>query len=191
MTNSTASLATKHTLYSQARDSIRTGDLLAWRITRSTSVFDFILVLYQKLFKANFSHVAVAVWVGNRLFAVEATPSKVRIIPLSMLDHFYRIPANIPSNEKHFDILARYVGRPYSLWDLVKVLLGFKGSDTSLYCSELALQYYDEIGYFTDHVDEFDDHIPTPDDVVERVLAQSKSAIEYVRIDKGNLDDRL
>ena len=37
--------------------------------------------------------------------------------------------------------------------------------------------------------DEFDERIPTPDDIVERVLAESKGLIEFVRIDKGNLHD--
>ena len=191
MTDNTASLATKHSLYSQTRDSIKTGDLLAWRITKVSNIFGFILILYQKLFKVKFSHVAVAVWIGNRLFAVEATPSKVRIIPMSMLDNFYLISAGVQDNVSHFDIIGTHIGKPYSLFDLVRVIFGFKGSESSLYCSELALQYYDEIGYFTDDVDEFGDHIPTPDDIVERVLAQSKSPIEFVRIDKGNLNDRL
>lgn len=191
MTNNTVSLATNHTLYSQVRDSIKTGDLLAWHITRATSLFDFTLILYQKLFNVKFSHVALAVWVGNRLFAVEATPTKVRMIPLSMLDNFYLLSAGIESTPKHFDIIGRHLGKPYSLFDLLRVHLGFKGSDQKLYCSELALQYYDEIGYFTDDIDEFDDRIPTPDDIVERVLAQSKTLIEFVRIDKGNLNDNL
>lgn len=188
MALSTPSLASHHALYSQVRDSIRSGDLLAWRITRMTSIFDFFLILYQKLFRAKFSHLALAVWVGNRLFAVEATPDKVRMIPLSMLDNFYLIPADVPSRKEYFEMIARHLGKPYGLLDLLKVILGFRGSDTSLYCSELALHYYNEVGYFSVDIDEFDDHIPTPDDVVERVLAQAKSTITFVRIDQGNLN---
>lgn len=183
------SLASKHHLYSQIRNSIETGDLLAWRITRATTIFDFILLLYQKFFKAKFAHVAVAVRVENRLFAVEAVPNMVRIIPLSMLGNFYLIRAGVEDNGRHFGILARHLGKTYSLLDLVKNLLGIKGDDSELYCSELALQYYEEIGYFVEQFDEFDERIPTPDDIVERVLAESKGLIEFVRIDKGNLHD--
>lgn len=186
--HSASSLASKHHLYSHIRDSIETGDLLAWRITRVTSIFDFVLVVYQKLFKAKFSHVAVAVRVGERLFAIEAVPKNVRIIPLSMLDNFYLVRAGIKPRFQHFDILSRHLGKLYGLFDLVKNLLRWKGDDSELFCSELALKFYEEIGYFIEQFDEFDDRIPTPDDIVERVLAESKGQIEFVRIDKGNLN---
>lgn len=184
-----ASLAASQHLYSQVRSTIQTGDLLAWRITRSTSIFDVILSLYQKVFRRKFSHVAIAVRVGNRLFAVEAVPKAVRIIPLSFLDNFYLIRTRVPKSDKHFGLLSKHLGKPYSLWDLVKNILGFKGDDRELYCSELALKFYDEIGFFVTQVDEFDDRLPTPDDIVNRVLAETKGIIEFVRIDKGNIHD--
>lgn len=89
------SIASHHRLYSQVRSTIQSGDLLAWRITKASGFFDFVLMLYQRIFKARFSHVAVALRVGERVFAVEAVPNAVRIFPLAMLGNFYLIRAGI------------------------------------------------------------------------------------------------
>lgn len=181
------SIATKHHLYSQVRDTIRTGDLLAWRITKASGIFDFILMIYQKVFKAKFSHVAIALRIGDRLFAVEAVPKAVRLIPLSMLGNFYLIRAGVEEHAGLFDRLVRHVGKLYSVVDLAKALVAIKGDDSELYCSELALDFYESIGYFQIDIDEFDDRVPTPDDIVERVMAQASALIEFVRIDQGNI----
>ncbi len=181
------SIASHHHLYSQVRSTIQSGDLLAWRITKASGFFDFVLMLYQRIFKARFSHVAVALRVGDRVFAVEAVPNAVRIFPLSMLGNFYLIRAGVDDKPGLFTFLTRHLGKPYSVFDLVKSLVAIKGDDSKLYCSELALDFYESIGYFQIDIDEFDDRVPTPDDIVERVMAQAGAPIEFVRIDQGNM----
>lgn len=189
MVSKNTSLATKQHLYSDVRDTLQTGDLIATRTTKIETFFDFVLYWYQKLFKRRFSHVGVVLRVGDRIFIVEAVPKVVRMIPLSMYSNFYLIRTGVKDSSRHFHNLTRHLGKPYSLLDLIKGMLNIKGSENDLYCSELALTFYQDIGYFTDVVDEFDEHTSTPDELVDWVLTQSKSEIEFVRIDKGNIHD--
>ena len=79
----------RYRFYSEIQGELRTGDLVCWRVNNFNNFFTFILYLYHKFFKATFSHVAVILRFGDRLFAVEAVHPKVRLIPLHMLKNFY------------------------------------------------------------------------------------------------------
>lgn len=172
-------------LYSQIRDELKTGDLLAWRITKINSIFDFILVLYQKILGARFSHVGIVVKLGGRTFVVEATPPAVRIFPLSMCDDFYLIKTNnLKFSTSYLNALFKHLGKKYSISDLSKGILDIKGDSSNLYCSELAKEFYKGIGYIDD-----EDAGLTPDKIVFTI--QEKSGFEpvFVSIDRDNLVD--
>lgn len=177
----------KYSYYSSVRDEIQTGDLLCWRINRAESIFTFILYLYHKLFKANYSHVAIAVRIGDRVFAIEATYPCVRMMPLSSLGNFYLYRLNIPSQRSNTSFLLRHLGKRYSLFDMIKNMLAFSSSNEDFYCSELAYDFYESIGFFETVIDEFENDIVTPDMLVKKVIEQSQAQSEFVRIDKGNL----
>lgn len=170
-------------LYSEIRDTIKTGDLLIWKTTKINSLIDFILYLYQKIFKAKFTHVGVAVALGNRVLLVEATPPVVRLYPLSLLDDFYLLKTDITYKNKHLDILFEDLGKKYSLIDLIKYLFKIGRSNNHYYCSKLASKFYNEIGLIDD-----EDAGLTPDSIVEAVKKATSSAITFVKIDRGNID---
>lgn len=170
-------------LYSKIKPDIKSGDLLAWRVTRIGNIFDFILFLYQKIFGVTYSHVGIAVRLGKRVFLVEATPPSVRIYPLSMCDDFYLIKArNLKFSLSDLNLLFKHLGKRYSLTDLVKGFLNMKNNNSSLYCSELAKEFYKDIGY----LENADDCI-TPDDIVKAVQNKSGSEAIFVVIDSGNI----
>lgn len=178
---------TQHKFYSEVHDTINTGDLLAWRINRINSFFSFVLVMYQKLFKVSYSHTATAMRIGDMVFAVEATPPAVRLIPLQMLGNFYLYPAGINYKRSHGEVLLKHLAKSYSVLDMFKDMIGFQTDEESLYCAEQCHAFYTDIGYFAKVVDMDEGDVISPDKVVEKVLAQNPSEPVYIRIDKGNV----
>lgn len=179
--------AERYHFYSEVADEIRTGDLLAWRVNRIDSVFSFLLYIYQWLFKATYSHTAIAVRLEGELFAVEATSPAVRMMPLWMLGNFYLFRAGVPERKSNLRSLLKHLAKDYSLFDMVKNMFQFGTSDEELYCAEQCHEFYKDVGYFTSVIDEDESDIITPDKVVKKVMKQSGAVPEYIRIDKGNI----
>lgn len=170
-------------LYSEMRNEIKTGDLIAYDTEEISSFFSFVLFLYQKILKAKYTHVGIAVNLGGRIFLVEATPPEVRLIPLSMCGNFYHIKTNMTtSQDSMLSNLFSHLGKKYSLMDLAKSVIGFSNDPSDQYCSELAGDFYNQFGYLVDRKAG-----QTPDSIVEAVLERSGSTPVYVVIDKGNL----
>lgn len=172
--------------YSQVKDSIQTGDLLAWKITRFNSIITFVLYLYHKLFKAKYSHVAVALRLGDRVFAVEATSPQVRMMPIHRLGNFYLVRAGVQSQKRHVSLLTEHLGKKYGLLDMVLDMVAIETDDKELYCAELAKKFYEDIGFFAASAHE-DSRTPTPDEVVDMVQSAAGTEPIFIRIDKGNL----
>lgn len=177
----------KYSYFSDIQEEIQTGDLICWRINRADSFFTFILYLYHKFFKATYSHIAIAVRMGDTVFAVEATYPLVRMMPLSRLGNFYLYRLGIPYKRSNTTVLLRHLGKRYSLWDMLKNMLSISSSTEDFYCSELGNDFYENIGFFKGVIDEFDRDIVTPDMLTKKVIEQSQAQAEFVRIDKGNL----
>lgn len=171
------------TKYSETMDTIKTGDLVAWKHTKIGSFQGFILYLYGLLTKAEYKHVAVVVVYGDRRFVVEATPPVVRMYPLSCLTDFYLIRTNLTANKKYPGALFRHLGKPYSVLDFLKGLFGIKNSTDNYYCSELVAEFYNDIGLIDDI-----DAGHTPDTIVNCVVNTIRVNPEYIKLDKGNLD---
>lgn len=174
--------------YSDILKELQTGDLLCWRVNNFNNFFTFVLFLYHKLFKVTYSHVAVVLRLGDRVFAVEAVHPKVRIIPLHMLKNFYVYRLNLEPRKSFIDILLRHIGKDYSLFDMAKSMFALRTDVDELYCSELARDFYDSIGFLEAAIDEFDETISTPDNLVKMVMEKAKVVAEFVKIDKGNID---
>lgn len=189
--------------YSSARDKIRTGDLIAWKVEKIDSIFKFVLYLDHKIFKSEYSHVGIALKLEDRLFVVEATPPGLRIYPLSMCDAFYHLPIFDHDEESNRDViesikceffntklrsritneLMKHIGKPYSLLDLVKSIFNIRRSEEDFYCSEFAAYIYNAVNYFQDEDAGF-----KPDTIVKAVLQNNKDSITYVTMDRGNLN---
>lgn len=170
-------------LYSQKRQDFKTGDLLAWKTVRIRSFFDFVLFLYQKILKADYTHVGIVFKEGNRYFIVEATPPAVRLFPISMTEDFYYIPTDIETKPSHVDLLLSNLGKKYSLIDLVRSMFRLGNNTSDYYCSELANSFYNDVGYYHDL-----DAGLTPDSLVDAVRKASGKEPIFIKTDKGNLD---
>lgn len=77
--------------YSSTRDTIKTGDLLAWKSGSWKSWHDIQALGVRVGTASSFSHVGMA-WADNgRVFVIEATTKGVRLFPLSRLVPFYLV----------------------------------------------------------------------------------------------------
>lgn len=178
----------RYRFYSEIQGELRTGDLVCWRVNNFNNFFTFILYLYHKFFKATFSHVAVILRFGDRLFAVEAVHPKVRLIPLHMLKNFYAYRLGIEERKSHIDVLLKHIGKKYSFFDLGKNMMAIRTTTDELFCSELAYDFYESIGFFEASTDEFDEVLITPDQLVTMVMERANVVAEFVKIDKGNIN---
>lgn len=170
-------------LYSQIRSELKTGDLIAWNTSEIDSVFGLVLYLYQKILKANYTHVGMVVRTGGRVFLLEATPPQVRLIPLRMTSDFHWIKTDVKADpELQINFLLGHLGKKYSILDLIKILLKLGRSNDDYYCSELAGRFYNEFGFITDRQIGF-----TPDSLVKAVLDRTQGAPVEVCLDKANL----
>ena len=171
-------------LYSEIRDSIKTGDLVSWKAGKINSIFTFILYVYQKILKPKSVHVGIVVNdIGGRLLVIEARPPSVRIFPLSMMEDFDLVRTNIPFEQNNIDILLREVGVPYEAIDVLKGLFYLDNDRKHLYCSELADIYYKEIKYLSEG---YYDSGRTPDQLLEAIIEVSGNKPIHVKIDRGN-----
>jgi len=172
-------------LYSEIRDTIRTGDLISWRAGKVNSIFTFILYLYQKILKPKSVHVGIVVNdIGGRVLIVEARPPCVRIFPLSLMEDFDLIRTNIPYEQNNIDLLLEKVGYPYKALDVAKGLFYLDDDKNALYCSEIADIYYKAIKYLPEG---YYDAGRTPDQLVEAIIEVSGNKPIHVKIDRGNL----
>ncbi|EKD89581.1 MAG: hypothetical protein ACD_33C00041G0008 [uncultured bacterium] len=171
-------------LYSEFRSEIKSGDLLAWEIKKINSFIDFLLLLYQKIYRIKYSHVGIAVVYGNRVFCLEASSPQVRLVPLSLLGDFYIVKANVKWKKQYDNILLSEIAKPYSLFDYVRNILGFKRSSDSLYCSELVANFYLDIAYTFN-----EDAGLNPSDLVKEIVKESNNEPIFVKIDRGNNHD--
>lgn len=171
------------TLYSEIRGSITTGDLVAWNKPGFKSATGMLLLLYQKILKAKYTHVAVTAVLGGRIMIIEATPPAVRIFPLSMLEDFDLVKTEIADIPNHLDVLLTQLGKPYSIMDFFRGLLHISGGNSDYYCSKLASKYYNDIGYIDNEFAGL-----TPDSIVEKICKRTSSSPITVKIDRGNLN---
>lgn len=170
-------------LYSEIKSEIKTGDLIAWNSPEIDSFFGLVLYLYQKILKANYIHVGIAINIGGRIFIVEATPPEVRLIPLNMTSDFLHIKADVKANPEHqIKFLLDTLGTKYSLWDMLKSLFKIARSNNDYYCSELAGYFYNEFGHITDRDVGF-----SPDSIVEALIGRTGNQPVKVIIDKANV----
>jgi len=171
------------TLYSNIRHEMKTGDLLIWKTRSVANIFDFLLFLYQKIFGAKYTHVGIVVKMGNRLMMVDAAPPVVKVFPISLCRDFYLVKTNIEDKDSHIDVLFNRLGNKYSLLDMVRGVFKFKRNAKEDYCSDLASEFYNQIGYIDD-----EDAGQTPDSLVEAIVKASGNEPILVKIDRGNLN---
>lgn len=130
--------------YTEARPKIRSGDLIATSHGKSmfSSWRDFKIQMVRIFTKSEYSHVATAWVIGERVFVIEAVQPKVRIYPLSKIlvesSGFYWVPMNAPWKESTLTLALSCVGDPYSQLQAMEAYFQLPREDSLWECAELA-----------------------------------------------------
>ena len=102
-------------IYSEARATIRSGDILAWSHRGIKSWHDLKIWFVRMFTRSEFSHIGTAWVIGDRVFVIEAVMPLVRIYPLSKLGDFYHLPMGAPWRPSTEALALSKVGHKYSL----------------------------------------------------------------------------
>jgi hypothetical protein len=102
--------------------------------------------------RSKYSHVSIAIWIGDRLFALEVMPPCVLLLPLSTVDKLFLLPMDVPNwTEEHFHMVLRPIGTRYSyigallgLFDRVKEVDSVH--QDSWQCAQYVSFFYQKLG---------------------------------------------
>lgn len=166
--------------YSEIRDGIKTGDLIAVK-KRS----GFLAVATRLVTKSPYTHTGIAVWVGDRLLLAQTNAGGCNIVPLSQEEVYefdvFDCPVNRDEVEKIvWDMLGKRI--PYGYVDLARIfglfVLGIplpKDDGPDMVCSALSAMMYKKAGWAPKELPS----IPWPGAVVEALNSPAKYEITY------------
>lgn len=123
--------------YEQIRSLIKSGDILAWTHRGWGSWHDIQIQLVRFFTRSEYSHVATAWVVGERVFVIEAVQPKVRIYPLSALGEFYWISLDTEFKDSTLEYALSKVGNDYSKLQAVLAPFDEPSDDNKQQCAEL------------------------------------------------------
>ncbi len=126
-------------LYSEIRPKIRSGDLLAWSHVGWDSWHDVKIQAVRAFTQSEYSHVATAWVIGDRVFVIEAVQPLVRIFPLSSLleDGCYWVPMGAPWLPQTEALALSKVGERYSQREAVQAFFELPTENSLWQCAEL------------------------------------------------------
>ena len=123
--------------YADARQKIKSGDVLLWRCT------GLVPWLIRKITKSQWAHVGIAIWWGDRLMVVDSYPVKgTRARPLGRcIDTATWLP--MPPLEGRWTAEAssfalEELGRGYSYQNLFKTWMGLNLARSGYHCAQYA-----------------------------------------------------
>lgn len=129
--------------YSEIRDTIKSGDLVAWSKGGTwDSWANFQRNMVRMGTMSEYTHVGIVYVVGGRVFVIDAVQPHVRIFPLSRLTPFRYIRTPFFPSEPDVEFLLAKVGEDYSIWEAIKAAFT-KDTNNPKYiqCAKLANEF--------------------------------------------------
>ncbi len=124
--------------YIDARQKIKSGDVLAWSEGGWGSIHDMEVGLVRMVTQSEYAHVGMALDMGSRLMVVEAVVPYIRIFPLSRLTPFYWMASPFIWTPEAEEILLNRVGLPYSKWEAIRAFFTTDTKGTKVWeCAKL------------------------------------------------------
>ena len=165
--------------YSEIRDKIETGDVLAWSKSGPwTNWHNIQIGIVRMGTMSEYNHVGMAYVLQGRVFVVEAVVPMIRIYPLSKELPFYWIKTPFRLNDEHEAKLLNRVGLPYSKWEAIKSAFSKDTNGQSHWeCAKLVNQT------LMDFDPGFDDLHDTPGATVKYLIDQHNCPIISVVAD--------
>lgn len=155
--------------YSDYRKNINSGDILVWKHRAGwlSSWYDFKVNLVKFFTKSEYTHVAVAWVVGERVMIIESVVPLIRINPLSNDLPCFVIPGDGLSEEQLAKALELVGKGEYSMSECMLAFLG----DNDRLNNEW------ECAEFTSYILGLE-CVDTPAKVVEYLLSKGKTLVE-------------
>ena len=140
--------------YEEARPLIKSGDLLAWTHKPWSSLYDLKIQLVRFFTRSEYSHVAIAWVIGERVFVIEAVIPLIRIYPLSKLGNFYWLPMDVKWNKETEALALSKIGERYSTFDAIKAYFTKLEYDSRWECAEFVAKVleYEGIDLGTEYI---------------------------------------
>ncbi len=152
--------------YSDYRNKIQKGDVLAWSHKGLHSWYDFKVQVVRAVTRSEYSHVGFAWPIAGRVFILEAVMPKIRIYPLSKELPFYHVPLGGDWWTDEIEETALgLIGDCYSQTDAIKAFLGMSsvGANNVWQCAEYVAYLLIKGGLILNS----DLNYPDPSNVVE------------------------
>jgi hypothetical protein len=124
-------------LYKNVRDTIKSGDILAWSHRSWGSFYDLQVQAVRFATQSEYCHVGTAWVVAGRVFVIEAVTPKVRIYPLSKLLPFYLIKLDGNWTMEAEEFALAQVGMDYSKLQAIESFFRLPKADNLWQCAEL------------------------------------------------------
>lgn len=126
--------------YEAARQSIKSGDLLAWSHRGWGSWYDFQVQMVRVFTRSEYCHVGIAWVIAGRVFVLESVQKGIRLFPLSRLLPFYWLPLPVLWTAEVEEFALSKLGAPYSKFQAVLAGVGeLKAEDDNIWqCAEYA-----------------------------------------------------
>jgi hypothetical protein len=159
--------------YQEHRGNIQSGDLIAFSNMKWKSWHDLKIQFVKFVLQTEYSHVAIAWVVGDRVFAMEAVEPCARIYPLSKLGDFYHIPLNGEWTPEVEEKALAFVGSEYKQLRAIRAFFTPLEKDEASQCAALAIAIASKMGIDLGNR-------ATPDEVVLQAQQQG-SPTYYVR----------
>lgn len=139
--------------YADAREHIRSGDLLAWSHRGFRSWYDLKIQAVRLFTRSEYSHVGIALVLGGRVWVVESVTPLVRIVPLSNLLPCYLLTVpGLDWRDEDTEFALSFVGNDAYSYSQREAIRGFFGTndtaDALLECAEFVQISYEQAGLF-------------------------------------------
>lgn len=134
-------------MYCSVRNSVETGDLLAW--DKSPSGTESIWIKLVRFFTvSDYGHVSVAWREDGVLYHVEAVMPYIRKAVVPLDQNFYLIPlADKLQSPVGMEFFDDKIGNRYSVLDAIRAYFGVVTKhDNRWQCAELVAEFYKEQG---------------------------------------------
>lgn len=163
--------------YSEYKEQIKSGDLLAWSTKGVHSFMDIVTNIIRVVTQSEYEHVGVAWVISGRIFVIEAVFPNVRIRPLTQRSPFYIVPMNIEWDQSKEEFLLSKVGASYSIWKAITSVFVKLPVNQEWQCAQLANEFYKSC-----NINLGDSS--TPADIVEQALGNSLTGLKLILGDK-------
>lgn len=126
--------------YSDIRDEIKSGDVLAWSHRKLKSWYDLKVMFVRIFTMSEYTHVGVAIVLGGRVWVLESVTPHIRLIPLSNALPCYILQSNEITSDADIEKGLSLVGKEdinYSQLEAIKALFGKNNKkDKKIECAE-------------------------------------------------------